>query len=544
MKRFLFYLLLLGALQTVHSQKIEQPKLVVGIVVDQMRPEYLFRFYDQFGNNGFRRLMREGFFCRNTHINYVPTYTGPGHASIYSGTTPRYHGIVSNEWYDRRTKHEQYCVADSLEHTVGSDLDKRGVSPRNLLTTNICDELKISTNHKARVIALSLKDRAAVLPAGHMADGAFWFDEKSGNFVSSTFYMNALPEWVNSFNAKKLAAKYMEQVWEPLLPDNAYPYSVADDNDYETILKGKDRPVFPYDLKKLAATNPPYYHMLFTTPFGNSILADLAIDAIEKSGVGKNNTCSDILAISFSAPDYIGHAFGPLSKEQNDDYLRLDRDIARILDALDKNVGKGKYVLFLTADHAMAEVPKYLIDNKIPGGNYLFDDLRKAAEVYLNQKLGEAKWIENVGSDQFYLNRSLIAEKGLDLVQVQMLLANFLRDQKNVAQVFTQNTIDTQEFSHDIAARVQKGFYYKRSGDVAVVLEPGWIGDMKFGSTHGSSYTYDTNIPLLWFGAGVKAGESSQHHDVSDIAATLSIMLHTKFPSGCIGTPIIEVLGK
>jgi len=542
MKRLFFLVILLGILIPAWSQKIEQPKLVVGIVVDQMRPEYLFRFYDQFGNNGFRRLMREGFFCRNTQMNYVPTYTGPGHASVYSGTTPRYHGIVSNDWYDRQTKKFQNCVSDSTEQTIGSELDKRGISPRKLLTTNICDELEISTNHKAKVIAISLKDRAAVLPAGHMADGAFWLDDGSGNFVSSTFYMKTLPDWVNDFNAQKHSAKYMNQVWEPLLPDDAYPYSVPDDNDYESF-KGKDRPVFPYDLKKLSASNPSSCRMLFSTPFGNSLLADFAIDAIEHADFGKN-TCSDFLAISFSSTDYVGHAFGPLSKEINDTYLRLDRDIARLLDALDKKIGKGNYVLFLTADHAMAEVPKYLTDNNIPGGSLPFDELKKTAEAYLNQRLGDGKWIDVVSSDQFYLNRQLIADKGLNLVQVQNLLADFLRGQKAIAQVYTENQLDGQEFTQDIASRVQKGFYYKRSGDVAVVLEPGWIGDMKFGSTHGSAYTYDTNIPLIWFGAGIKSGESTIHHDVTDIAATLAIILHTKFPSACIGTPIREVLGK
>jgi len=543
MKRLFFLLIFLNILAPAWSQKVEQPKLVVGIVVDQMRPEYLFRFYDQFGNNGFRRLMREGFFCRNTQLNYVPTYTGPGHASIYSGTTPRYHGIVSNEWYDRQTKNYQQCVGDSTEHTIGSELDKRGVSPHNLLSTNICDELKISTNHKAKIIAISLKDRAAVLPGGHMADGAFWFDENTGNFVTSTFYMKALPNWVNDFNAQKPAAKYLNMVWEPLLPENAYPYSLSDDNDYEAIPKGKDRPVFPYDLKKLNASTPSNYHLLFSTPFGNSLLADLAIDAIEHSGIGKN-TCSDFLAISFSSTDYVGHAFGPLSKEINDTYLRLDRDIARVIDALDKTIGKGNYVLFLTADHAMAEVPKYLTDNKVPGGTLMFSELKKTADAYLSQTLGEGKWIEVVSSDQFYLNRQLIADKGLNLVQVQNLLADFLRGQKAIAQVYTENQLDGQEFTQDIASRVQKGFYYKRSGDVAVVLEPGWIGDMKYGSTHGSAYTYDTNIPLIWFGTGIKSGESTIHHDVTDIAATLAIILHTKFPSACIGTPIQEVLGK
>jgi len=547
MKRFFFLILFIGLLINSYSQTQQQPKLIVGIVVDQMRPEYLYRFYNQFSDNGFRRLLKQGFVCRNTHLNYVPTYTGPGHASIYSGTSPRYHGIVANDWYDRKLKRSVYCVADSLQQTIGSELDKRGLSPHNLLSTNICDELKIFTNGKANVISLSLKDRAAILPAGHMANGAFWFDEKSGNFVSSTFYMKELPNWVINFNAQKKSSYYMQQVWTPLRADSTYTYSLADDNNYETILKGKSRPVFPYDLKALATANPPYFHLLFSTPYGNSLLADFAINTLQNTTLGRN-TCSDFLAISFSSTDYVGHAFGPLSKEINDTYLRLDNDIARVLNALDSTIGENNYLLFLTADHAMAEVPTYLIDNKIPAGFFQSSSLKVLANSYLSAKLGQNKWIEAADNDQFYLNRTLIADKGLNLIEIQNILAEFLRQQPNIAQVYTQNQLDNQEYILDIAARVQRGFYFHRSGDVAIVLEPGWVSEMKEGTTqgssHGSAYAYDTNIPLIWFGANVKSGQSFTYHPVVDIAATLAAILHTKYPSACIGNPITELLGN
>jgi len=547
MKRFFFLILFIGLLINSYSQTQQQPKLIVGIVVDQMRPEYLYRFYNQFSDNGFRRLLKQGFVCRNTHLNYVPTYTGPGHASIYSGTSPRYHGIVANDWYDRKLKRSVYCVADSLQQTIGSELDKRGLSPHNLLSTNICDELKIFTNGKANVISLSLKDRAAILPAGHMANGAFWFDEKSGNFVSSTFYMKELPNWVINFNAQKKSSYYMQQVWTPLRADSTYTYSLADDNNYETILKGKSRPVFPYDLKALATANLPYFHLLFSTPYGNSLLADFAINTLQNTTLGRN-TCSDFLAISFSSTDYVGHAFGPLSKEINDTYLRLDNDIARVLNALDSTIGENNYLLFLTADHAMAEVPTYLIDNKIPAGFFQSSSLKVLANSYLSAKLGQNKWIEAADNDQFYLNRTLIADKGLNLIEIQNILAEFLRQQPNIAQVYTQNQLDNQEYILDIAARVQRGFYFHRSGDVAIVLEPGWVSDMKEGTTqgssHGSAYAYDTNIPLIWFGANVKSGQSFIYHPVVDIAATLAAILHTKYPSACIGNPITELLGN
>ena len=272
---------------TLDAQQYQSPKLVVGIVIDQMRAEYLNRFYNQFGENGFKRLMKEGFNCRNVHYNYIPTVTGPGHTSIYSGTTPSSHGIISNDWYNRQLKRGVYCVEDTNERTLGIENSKKGFSARNLLSTNISDELKISTNQNAKVISVSLKDRAAILPAGHMANGAYWFDLNSGNFVSSTYYMKNLPQWVTAFNKQKKAESYLEQNWNLLLPDNDYPLSLADDNDYEIKWIGKDKPVFPYNLKELSKYNPPLFEVLYVSPFGNSLLADFAIEVLNNENLGK-----------------------------------------------------------------------------------------------------------------------------------------------------------------------------------------------------------------------------------------------------------------
>ena len=541
MKLFIIFLIaLFGSFCTLEAQR---PKLVIGIVVDQMRAEYLYRFYEQYSDNGFKRLMYEGFNYRNVHINYIPTITGPGHASIYAGTSPRFHGIIGNSWYDRSLKKVVYCVIDSTEHLVGSTGNTIGISPRNLLSTNISDELKISTNLKAKVIAISLKDRAAVLPAGHMADGAYWFDLASGNFISSTFYMKKLPDWVVNFNDKKVAFKYLDSTWNLLKPANTYTRSINDDNNYEYILKGKERPVFPYNLKELASKNNPYFEVLNRSPFGNSLLTDFAIETIKKENLGKGDY-TDLLAISFSSTDAVGHTYGPLSKEINDTYLRLDMDIARLLDALDQFVGKGNYTIFLTADHGVNEVPQYLIDHKIPAGYLNFDDLVKDATSFLNQQLGENKWIEATRNEQFYLNRTLIREKKLDLAMVQNLLADFFKDRKGIACVYTATQLDQQEFTQNLSFRVQNGFYYKRSGDVKLIMEPGWTDDLDSSSTHGTGYTYDTHVPLLWFGFEIRKGESCMPYNITDIAPTLAMILHTKFPSACIGNPLLEVLSK
>jgi len=526
----------------LQAQQQKIPKLVVGIVVDQMREEYLFRFYPQYSENGFKRLMGEGFNCRNAHYNYIPTVTGAGHASIYTGTTPRYHGIISNDWYDRKLKKKIYCVDDSTENLIGTNKPQRGASPRNLLATNLGDELKISTNLKAKVISISCKDRAAILPAGHMADGAYWFDINSGNFISSTFYMQKLPDWATNFNNQKKASFYLGQTWDFLKPETAYPLSIPDDNNYEGKFIGKNKPVFPYNLKELAALNQPPFEMLYMSPFADDLLTDMAVEAIKQEKLGKGDY-PDLLAISYSSPDAIGHKFGPLSKEINDTYLRLDLDIARLLDALDQQVGKGNYTVFLTADHGVSEVTKYLADHKVPAGNIALDSLAKESSIFLNKQMGTAKWIEAALNNQFYLNRPLIESKGLNLNDIQNKLAGFLRDKDGIAQVYTASQLEQQDFTQSLSLRIKNGFYYKRSGDVLIVTEPAWI-DGNEAATHGVGYTYDTHVPIIFYGAGIRKGESFEHYNITDLAPTISMLLHIKLPNACIGDPISKALGE
>lgn len=536
--------LTLTAFTDLNSQQLKSPKLVVGIVVDQMREEYLYRFYNQYSEKGFKRLMNEGFNCRNLHYNYIPTVTGPGHTSIYAGTTPSIHGIISNDWYCRKLKHSVYCVDDSTESIVGIESTKTGASPRNLIPTNIADELKICTNQNSKVIGISLKDRAAVLPAGHMANAAYWLDLHTGKFITSTYYMQKLPDWVNTFNNSK-AYKYITSVWTPLLPEKDYPLSLADDNPYEGVWKGLQKPVFPYNLVELAQNNPPYFDVFYSSPFGDDLLTDFCIEAIENENLGKGSY-PDLLAISFSSPDAIGHRFGPLSKEINDTYLRLDADIARLLDVLDKTAGPGNYIVFLTADHGVAEVPQYLIDHNVPAGYIDNKELFKQASEFLKARLGsEENLIEGFSENQFYLNKELLNEKGLNLNYVENLLASYLRDKNGIARVFTGEQLYYQEYTYNIPAEVQNGFYYKRSGDVVFITEPGWTDtNAKTGTTHSSGYAYDTHVPMLWYGFGIARGESFVRHNITDIAPTLSALLNIKLPGACTGNPIIEVLKK
>ncbi|MGZ3905005.1 MAG: alkaline phosphatase family protein, partial [Bacteroidia bacterium] len=342
-KSFLYLLLIL----TTYTFS-QGPKLIVGIVVDQMRYDYLYRFSEKYTEGGFKRIMKEGFNCRNTQYNYIPTFTGPGHSSIYTGTTPAIHGIAANEWYDKKTKKEVYCAYDKNSMPVGTT-DKVGhASPINLESTTIGDEIKIASLNKAKVIGVSLKDRSSILPAGHAADGAYWFDGSTGNFITSGFYRSELPKWLIDFNAKGLAKKYLAEGWNTLLPLDKYTESLPDDNPYEKSPNKKDKPVFPYEYKEFIEKNN--LEIIKATPQGNTITKELAKAAIEGEGLGADNIC-DMLCVSFSSTDYVGHAFGPRSVELEDVYIRLDKDLEEFFAYLDTKIGKGNYTLFITADH-------------------------------------------------------------------------------------------------------------------------------------------------------------------------------------------------
>ena len=532
-KIFFFISLLLFSFLTAFTQPT-RPGLVVGIVVDQMRPDYLTRFYEQYTGDGFRQLMNNGLVMWNVHYNYIPTYTGPGHASIYSGTTPRYHGIVGNDIYNRRLGKTEYCVEDSMVSIVGNKSPgKGGFSPYRLLSTNIADELKLYSNKHSKVISLSLKDRAAILPAGHMADYALWFDKTTGFFVSSTFYLKKLPLWVDNFNQANMADQYSGKIWEPLLPENEYPSSID-----VTPYLNKRQHSFPHKL------NENRYQSLYESPYANSLLTDLAIEAIKNCGFGKGTT-PDLLAISYSGTDAVGHLYGPNSKEVNDTYLRLDIDLARLIKTLDQYVGHDNYILFLTADHGVAEIPAYLKDQKVPSDTIDYKALVKKATDYLNSKLPNGKWINTLVNNQFFLNHALIQKNKLNLKKVQNILADFLREQNGIAAVYTASQLEETEFTTNLGMRVQNGYSPKRSGDLMLVLEPGWFeGEPWEIVTHGTGYSYDTNVPLIWFGAGITKGETWKRYEITDIAPTLSMILRINYPSASIGNPIPGIFNK
>lgn len=524
----------------------KKPKLFVGIVVDQMRIDYLYRFESKFTDDGFKRLMNDGFFSKNTHYNYVPTYTGPGHASIYAGSTPQTHGIIANDWFNRDLNKKINCVDDSTTLTIGGEASsKSSFSPVNLLSSNFADELKIGSQGKSKVVGVSIKNRGAILPSGHFPDGAYWYDDKTGNFVTSTYYMDQLPEWVRNFNQKGLAKKYLTGKWETLLPIEQYTESGPDDNPYESNIGLKDKPIFPYDLTAIRKRDKDY-GFLPRTPFGNSIVADIAKAAITGEKLGKD-AVADLITISFSSTDYIGHSFGPDAKEIEDCYIRLDRDIADLLKYLDEQVGKDEYVLFLTADHAVAEVPQFLMDKKVPAGYIKAKPIISILTKKINELYGKEAWIENVSNDQIFLNNQLIRRKKINRNQFVDDAISTLMTFRGIKNVFKAEDMNTQSYEHGIRQKLQNGYNAKRSGDLLVVYEPAWFmsGYGNTGTTHGSGYNYDTHVPLIMYGKGIPKGYVSVvPTNITDIVPTLCTKYDINLPNGATGTPILEVFIK
>lgn len=517
----------------------QQPKLIVGIVVDQMRYEYLSRYAPKFGNGGFKRLINGGFSCRNANYNYVPTYTGPGHASIYTGTTPAIHGIAANDWFDKKTSKPVYCTADKSVKPVGTNNESGLMSPVNLESTTIGDELEMATNGKARVIAVALKDRSAILPAGHAADAAYWFDLTHGNFITSSFYRSDLPPWLVDFNSKKLAAHYLKFGWQTALPIGQYTESLADDNAYEKAPNHKPKPTFPYDYKAELAKGT--FEIIKYTPYGNDITKDVALAAIEGESLGTDSIC-DMLCVSFSSTDYIGHAYGPRAVEVEDAYIRLDKNLEELFTHLDNKVGKGNYTLFLTADHGAAENPAYLRNLKIPGGFVNDHGIRQKLKEILYREYKDSLVLE-YANQQVYLNDSVILGKKLDKLEIEKACARVLLAMPEINDVLLDEQMGP-ESQNDVLFRglIQRGYYPKRSGDVLVAYKPGYMEHEKTGTTHGSGYSYDTRVPILFYGHGIASGSTLRPVFITDIASTICQLLNIPYPSGNMGNPVSEAV--
>ncbi len=535
------------------SDSLKKPKLVVGIVVDQMRFEQLYRYSAKYSEDGFKRILRDGFNFKNTQYNYTPTVTAAGHSSIYTGTTPSMHGVIANGWFNRYKNKYVKSVEDTTVVLIGSkNKNNVGSSPKQLLTTTISDQLRISTNFRSKVISVSLKDRGAVLPGGHLANAAYWHDIETspGYFVSSSYYMDKLPKWVSKFNELEKSSTYLDTVWNTFYPIENYTESYGDNNKYELVL-GEDSPTFPYDFRKLRVKYRKRnieYLMLGISPAGNTLLTEFAMDAVKNENLGINED-TDMLTISYSVTDKAGHVFGPNSVEVEDIYIRLDREISKLLKYLDKNIGKGEYTLFLTSDHGAIPIASYLNDINIPTGVVRMTRYKDQLEKYLNTKYGEGSWVQNFDDEQLYLNRDLIFKKGVQLKNIQQDAVDFLVNLEGISSALTAYHMQTNQYNSGMKNRAQNGYNQKRSGDVILTFNAGFVQDDDSeidvssvkGTIHGSGYGYDTHVPLLWFGNGISPGESVRQVSPIDIASTLTMILNLQLPSGNTGIPLKEL---
>lgn len=524
---------LVACLSVTYGQKkstdSNRPALVVGIVVDQMRYEYLYKYADRYSNNGLKRLLREGMNCQDNHYNYAPTVTAAGHASVYTGTVPAVHGIVGNEWTDVATGKKVYCTDDSTVSTVGTTGKTGFMSPKNMWTSTITDQLKLAQNFKSKTIAIALKDRGAILPGGHSADGAYWYDSKEGRWITSSFYMQSLPKWVQAFNAEQRAQKYTKAGWNTLYPIQTYTSSGQDDSPYETKMAGETAPVFPHTLQ---GGNP--LELIRTSPYGNTLTKDFAIQAMTEEKLGKNGT-TDFLAVSFSSTDYVGHSFGPQSVELEDTYLRLDQDIAEILTYLDKNYGKDQVLVFLTADHAVADIPSYLNSHKMPGG--VFDRVKAMADIKkaTQEAFGQSDLIIGEDNYQLYFNKVALTKMNIDREKLIQVVKQSLKKQAGFQELIDLQNIEGVTLNDLYATTIRNGYNSDRSGDVMILLKPQWFIGYKTGTTHSTLYAYDTHVPLVFYGWKVKPSEVTERTNISDISTSLANWLHCMEPSGSIG---------
>jgi len=524
------------------QEAIQKPKLVVGLVIDQMRWDYLYRYQSKYTDGGFKRLLNTGFSLNNVMIPYIPTVTALGHTSVYTGSVPSIHGIAGNDWTDKSTGKNVYCTTDTSVQAVGTSNAKIGQhSPRNLWSTTITDQLGIATNFRSKVVGVSLKDRASILPAGHNPTGAFWFDDSSGDFITSSYYMNDLPTWVKDFNAKNLPKSLVANGWDTLLPIEQYTESTSDNNKWEGLLGSAKTPTFPYS--NLAADYEVKKDNIRSTPFGNTLTLKFAEAAIDGYHMGRNAD-TDFLAINIASTDYAGHKFGPNSIEVEDVYLRLDRDLAAFFKMLDTKVGKGKYLVFLTADHGAAHSEGYMEANKMATG-FFGEEFEKTLNTKLKEKFGEDKMIWGIDNYQVYLNQNLIKEKNLDTDKIKDEVLKILKADPTVLYAVDLDEVAEASIPEPIKTRIINGYNWQRSGDIQVISHDGMLPPYsKTGTTHSVWNSYDSHIPLIFMGTGIKNGQSNKPHFMTDIAPTLAQILKIENPSGNIGNPIPEVTEK
>ena len=521
----------------------EKPKLIIGIVVEQLRFDQLEKFRNRFSENGIRRLLNEGTYFKNASYNYMLTQSAPGHATIATGTEPSFHGITSDNWYVPLRNEMIYCTQDNTVNPVGGSFEAGLHSPVNLLASTFSDEIKMATNGKAKVYSIGLRESSAILSAGHLANGVYWYDNVTGSWMSSSWYMDSLAAWVNDFNALRLSDSYLYSPWSLLKQMEDYSDCLPDSNSFETGFEGVA--YFPYDLKKISSKGlinvKRDYVLLRETPFGNSYTKDFAIRLIREERLGKDDN-TDFLAINFSSTDYIGHRFGPSSVETGDAILRLDKDIEQLLNYINDSIGKRNVLIYFTAAHGVSEIPAVLEKNRIPAGYFKQTQALQLLKSYLNAVYGQGDWVKGYYEKQIFLNRVLIEDAKIPLEDIQKKVARFMVQFSGVASAYPYTAFEANDFSNGHLKRIVNGFTPQRSGDVIITLNPGWVEKSDYVTDHNSPYEYDSHVPLIWYGWTVNRASVTRKVSLTDIAATLSSLCKVPYPNACTGEPLIELM--
>ena len=522
------------------SNPNKKVRLVVGIVIDQFRADYLTRFEDLFGEGGFRRLLRGGAVFTNARYIHTPTYTACGHATFMSGATPALNGIVGNEWYERETGKRVTSVLDAGVKPLGGREGAAGASPARLLSSTLGDELRLSSQSQSKVVGIALKDRSAILPAGKRPNGAYWYDSQVGAFVSSTYYFSDLPEWVKKFNREQRPDRYFGATWDRLLPEAAYRRSLPDDSAYEKSSLGGNK--FPYQVTGgEAAPGPKFYSQFELTPFANEYTVAFARAAIEAEGLGADDQ-TDLLTVSFSANDILGHAYGPYSQEVEDMTVRTDRVFADFFNYLDQRIGLENTLIALTADHGVAPVPEQARDLGI-GGRLDPKAVTDAIEGALDGRFGEEKWVLSFVNSNVYLDQEAVARRKLDRADVEREAGEAVLRLPGIAYCYTRAQIMAGQIPPTPVARsVAHGFFAQRNGDLVVVPAPFFMFGEGLATTHGTPYGYDAHVPVIFFGAGVAAGHYAVEASPADIAPTLAALLKVEPPSNAVGRILTDAL--
>ncbi len=529
--------------QFTGSIRPEKPRLVVGIVVEQMRQEYLDRFWDDFGDKGFKKLAINGTYFKNAHLNYSLTQTSPGYATIVTGAEPSGHGIVSDYWYIPLTGEKEKSIESNKSYSVtGIKKQRLSYSPENLFSATYSDEAKLFSKGKSKIISLSLNPLGAILSGGYTADAAYWFDDKSGKWISNTYYMEELPDWVDTINARKSPEKFLERQWKPLMDIEKYTQTLPDTNIYEFGIYGTYK-TFPYDYKEIRKYVRDF-ELINLIPEGNTLTTDFAIAALLNENLGENEY-TDFLFINYSVTENIGNLYGPQSVELMDAYLRLDNDLGHLITVLEETVGKNNFILYLTSNCGVSEVPQYLTDNKMPAGYFRQHYIKALLNSYLRVIYGEGNWILDFNNNQIYLNRVLIEDSQIPLRDFQNTVAGFIINSKGIANAITSYNMQNNVFLEGIPLKMQNSYNPKRSGDIMISLSPGWIEDMTNVVAHNSGYTYDTHIPLVWYGWKVRRQTIYDEINITNIAPTISMILNTPKPALSTGISMPQVfIGK